>query len=112
MPLTTEFTAIVDGTNGDTILQAVQATLGRTPLTARGGIVHMPGRKGRTIELDITIDRGRLEDMLRLAVEGEPDMTGGLKLKTHLELPPGEASVPIRLRLERRLSRGHGTVRE
>jgi hypothetical protein len=100
VPLTTEFTAIVDGTNGDTVLQAVEATIGRTPLQARGGIVHMPGRKGRTVELDITIDRGRLEDMLRLAVEGEPDMTGGLKLKTHLELPPGEASVPIRLRLK------------
>jgi hypothetical protein len=100
VPLTTEFTAIVDGTNGDTVLQSVEATIGRTPLKARGGIVHMPGQKGRTIELDITIDGGRLEDMLRLAIEGEPDMTGRLKLKTHLELPPGEASVPIRLRLK------------
>ncbi len=100
VPLTTEFTAIVDGTNGDTVLQSVEATIGRTPLKARGGIVHMPGQKGRTVELDITIDGGRLEDMLRLAIEGEPDMTGRLKLKTHLELPPGEASVPIRLRLK------------
>ena len=100
VPLTTEFTAIVDGTNGDTVLQSVEATIGKTPLKARGGIVHMPGPKGRTVELDITIDGGRLEDMLRLAIEGEPDMTGRLKLKTHLELPPGEASVPIRLRLK------------
>src|SRR6478752_6339912 len=32
VPLTTEFTAIVDGTNGDTVLQSVEATIGRTPL--------------------------------------------------------------------------------
>jgi hypothetical protein len=100
VPLTTEFVAIVDGTNGDTILDAVKATIGRTHLTARGGVVHMPGPKGRTVELDVTIDDGRLEDMLRLAIEGKPDMTGHLKLKTHLEVPPGEASVPLRLRLK------------
>ena len=100
MPLTAEFSAIVDGTNGDTLLDSVNATLGQSPVTARGGIVHMPDRKGRTVELDVTIDRGRLEDMLRLAIKGPPDITGHLRLKTHLELPPGEASVPIRLHLK------------
>jgi hypothetical protein len=101
LPLTTSFTATVDGTNGDTILDAVDATLGRSHLTARGGVFHRPRQKGRTVELDVVIDKGRLEDMLRLAIKGEPpDMTGALRLKTHLELPPGEQSVPIRLHLK------------
>jgi AsmA-like protein len=100
LPLTTDYVAIVDGTNGDTVLDSVKATLARTPLTARGGIVHMPNQKGRTVELDVTVDKGRLDDMLRLAIKGEPDMTGRLSLKSHLELPPGEVDVPIRLKLK------------
>jgi hypothetical protein len=100
LPLNTTFNAIVDGTSGDTVLDAVEATLGRTALSARGGIVHMPGQKDRTVELDVKIERGRIEDVLRLALKDEPpDMSGGLQMTTHLELPPGSARVPLRLAL-------------
>jgi hypothetical protein len=100
MPLNTTFTAIVDGTNGDTVLDAVSATLGRTPIKARGGVVHMGNEKDRTVELDARIDGGRLEDTLRLALKDEPPaMLGGLHLETHLELPPGHTKVPLRLKL-------------
>jgi hypothetical protein len=68
LPLNTTFTAIVDGTNGDTVLDAVSATLNHTPLQARGGVVHMGSQKDRTVELDVRIDNGRLEDILRLAM--------------------------------------------
>src|SRR4029079_9373014 len=104
----TTFSAIVDGTNGDTVLDAVSATLGHTPIQARGGVVHMGPEKDRTVELDARIDNGRLEDILRLAVEGEPPaMFGGLHLETHLELPPGKGKVPLRLKLN-----GHFRVAE
>jgi hypothetical protein len=100
LPLNTAFTAIVDGTTGDTVLDSVKATLGRTPLEARGGVVHMAGEKDRTVELDVRIDKGRLEDVLRLAMKDEPPaLLGGLHLQTHLELPPGKARVPMRLKL-------------
>jgi hypothetical protein len=100
LPLNTAFTAIVDGTSGDTVLDSVKATLGRTPLEARGGVVHMAGEKDRTVELDVRIDKGRLEDVLRLAMKNEPpSLLGGLNLQTHLELPPGKARVPVRLKL-------------
>jgi hypothetical protein len=98
LPLDTTFTAIVDGTNGDTVLDAVSATLGHTPIQARGGVVHMGSEKDRTVELDVRIDDGRLEDILRLALKDEPPaMSGGLHLETHLELPPGKGKVPLRL---------------
>ncbi len=101
MPLDTVYTAIIDGTNGDTFLKPVRAILGRTHLTADGGIVHTPGRKGRTVELDVTIEDGRLEDILRLAIDSTPpDMSGALRMKTRLELPPGELPVPRRLHLK------------
>lgn len=103
MPLDTRFTAIVDGTNGDTVLDAVSATLGHTPLQARGGVVHMGNEKDRTVELDVRIDDGRLEDILRLALKDEPPaMLGGLHLQTHLELPPGKTKVALRLKLKGR----------
>jgi hypothetical protein len=101
MPLDTVYTAIVDGTNGDTFLKPVRAILGRTRMTADGGIVHTPGRKGRTVELDVLIEDGRLEDVLRLAIDSTPPaMSGALKMKTRLELPPGDRPVPRRLYLK------------
>jgi AsmA-like C-terminal region len=101
MPLETVYTAIIDGTNGDTYLKPVRAVLGRTHLTADGGIVHTPGRKGRTVELDVVIDDGRLEDILRLAVDSTPPhMSGALRMKTRLEVPPGDRPVPRRLYLK------------
>ena len=100
-PLDTVYAAIIDGTNGDTFLKPVRAILGSTRLTADGGIVHTPGRKGRTVELDVVIDDGRLEDVLRLAIDSTPpDMSGALKMKTRLELPPGDRPVPRRLYLK------------
>ncbi len=101
LPLDTSFVALVDGSNGDTILKDVQARLAGTPITARGGIVHTPGRKGRTVALDAVIENGRLQDVLKLAVDAAtPPMTGGLGLTTNLLLPPGDASVAERLELK------------
>ena len=101
VPLTTDFSAIVDGTNGDTLLTRVNAVLGQSKITAKGGIVHVEGRKGRTVQLDATITGGHLEDVLHLATDSEPPaMSGALNLTTHIDLPPGEADVPIRLRLK------------
>ncbi len=100
VPLNTEFSAIVDGTNGDTLLDPVEATLGRSHLTARGGVVHVEGRHGRSVELDVTVTNGRFEDMLRLAIKGDPDMSGAFDMVTHLELPPGDPPVPVRLLLK------------
>lgn len=99
--LTTTFKALVDGTNGDTILHDVEARLADTPIKAKGGVLHTPGRKGRTIVLQATIDKGQLPDVLRLALDDkEPFMNGLLSLRTLLNLPPGEQRVVDRLELD------------
>ena len=41
VPLVARFSALVDGTNGNTILQPVTATLGSTNFTTSGGIIRM-----------------------------------------------------------------------
>ena len=101
MPLETRFHSIVDGTNGNTLLQPVEATLGATEIHAAGGVVEREGEDGRTVELDVVIDAGRLEDILRLAVKGpQPPMTGVMKLRTKFLLPPGDRDVIEKLRLD------------
>ena len=101
MPLETQFHSIVDGTNGNTLLQPVEATLGTTKILATGGVVEREGEDGRTVELDVVIDAGRLEDILRLAVKGpRPPMSGVMKLSTTFLLPPGDRDAIQKLRLD------------
>jgi hypothetical protein len=101
VPLTTTFTAIVDGTNGNTWLQPVNARLGESALVADGGVVEHEGQDGRTIELDVVMTEARIEDVLRLAVKGAtPALVGGLKLKTKFLLPPGDRDAIDKLQLD------------
>src|SRR4029077_16028935 len=75
--LDTTFSATVDGTNGDTLLHPVTAYLLDTIIVAKGGVVKAPDKKGRLIDLDVTVEQGRLEDLMRLAVKADQaPMTG------------------------------------
>ena len=106
VPLTTTYHAIVDGTNGNTMLERIDATLLNTSFVAAGGVIGARGQHGRTITLDVKMDKGRLEDVLALAVKSAtPPMTGAMRLDTKLLLPPGEEDVVMKLRLN-----GHFTV--
>jgi hypothetical protein len=98
--LDTRFIAIVDGTSGDTHLEEVDATLGRSHILAKGSIAGSPGAKGRTIALDVSAD-GHFEDFLRLAVKAQkPVMRGAIGLKTALVIPPGDVDVVQKLQLK------------
>jgi hypothetical protein len=89
--LDTIFSATVDGTNGDTLLHPVTAHLLNTVIVAQGGVVKSPDKKGRLIALDVTVDQGRLEDLMRLAVKADkPPMTGAITFHTKFELPPAK----------------------
>jgi hypothetical protein len=101
VPLHTRYHAVVDGTNGNTRLERIDASFLETALTAKGGVLEVEGVKGREVILDVTIDKGRLEDVMRLAVDApRPPMTGALQLSTKFVLPPGEADVVDKLQLD------------
>ena len=68
--LSTSFEAVVDGTDGDTYLDVVHAKFLQTAITAKGAVTGTKGVKGRTVKLNVHIDDGRIEDLLRLAVKG------------------------------------------
>lgn len=98
--LTTRFHAIVDGTNGDTALQRVEARVIETLIVARGAVVRTENVKGRRISLDVAIDDGRIEDVLKLAVKTtKPVMTGRMQLKAKFLLPAGDRDVIDKLDL-------------
>ncbi|HEV2485638.1 MAG TPA: AsmA-like C-terminal region-containing protein [Terracidiphilus sp.] len=109
LPLHTKFHAYVDGTNGDTQLQPVEATLGHSHFWTQGQIVRAaatvggkygPRPGGHDIALTIDVDRGRIEDFLRLVSRsGTPLLTGALTMKAGLEIPPGPVPVHERLKL-------------
>ena len=105
VPLHTEYRATVDGTNGDTRLDRIDAKFLKTALVAKGSVIDAPGKAGRTVTLDVTMEDARLEDVLRLAVkQTKSPMVGALKLSTTLVLPPGERDVVDKLRLAGRFS--------
>ena len=99
--LTTQFHAIVNGTNGNTYLQPVKAHFLHTDITATGEVVRAQGQPGHDIHLDVTINKGRIEDLLELGVKTEPPvMTGNVQLKTKFYLPPGSQPVNQKLQLQ------------
>ncbi|HXJ95980.1 MAG TPA: hypothetical protein VMT20_24335 [Terriglobia bacterium] len=101
VPLKTQFTAVVDGTSGDTFLRPVTAQLGSSTIVARGGVARASRSAGRIIKLDVTAKPARLEDLLRLAVKSpKPVMTGAVAVQTHLEIRPGKEDILQRLTLD------------
>ena len=100
VPLHTEFHAIVDGTSGDTYLQPVKAKILNSWVVANGSVVRTKEPNRHRVELDVVIEKGKIEDLLKLAVRTDPPiMTGLVHLKTKFDLPPGEPDFPKRLRL-------------
>jgi hypothetical protein len=100
VPLHTDFHAIVDGTDGDTYLDPVKARVLQSTFTASGKIVRVQDPHGHDIELNVVLDRARIEDLLQLGVKTDPPvMTGAVEMKTKLSLPPGAADVANRLKL-------------
>ncbi len=88
--LQTKYHAIVDGTNGNTVLDPVEAQLGQSRFTCKGEVARREGDSGKRILLDVDMRDARLEDVLFLAMKGDrPFMRGPLKLMTTLEIPPG-----------------------
>ncbi len=105
MPLHTVFHAIVDGTDGDTYLQPVQAQLGHSRFTVNGSVVRVKGADGRThghnLSFDVVMNNARIEDFLNLGVRTSPPvMNGNLRMNAQLFVPPGDAPVPQRMELK------------
>jgi hypothetical protein len=101
--LDTEFSATVDGTNGDTRLHPVRARLGESVIVANGSIVRGSAKHGRLIQLKAAATDARIEDMLRLVLGSDrnaPLLIGPVDLTTTITIPPEDARVIDKLVLD------------
>jgi hypothetical protein len=105
-PLHVKYTALIDGTNGDTRLKNIDAWFLSSFLHAVGAVLDGPkGEHGRTVSLDVTMDKSRIEDIMKMAVKAAtPPMTGAMKMTTKFLLPPGQVDVVERLQLDGQFS--------
>ncbi len=107
--LKTRFHAVVDGTDGDTTLDPVDAEFGHSEFLCRGSVSHMPGSEGKTISLNAETKHARMEDILRLVVGGDqPFMTGNVDFRSGILIPQGPESVFDKLRLNGRFIISNG----
>jgi uncharacterized protein involved in outer membrane biogenesis len=107
--LHTDFSALVNGTNGDVVLNKVTAKFLHTTLLVNGKIVDVSKDiKGRTIFLNASSANARIEDLLQLVVSSdEPLMTGSANLKTTIDIPEGADDLLDRMKLSGEFGVGH-----
>jgi hypothetical protein len=107
--LHTDFSALVNGTNGDVVLNSVTAKFLHTTLLVNGKIVDVSKDiKGRTIFLNASSANARIEDLLQLVVSSdEPLMTGSANLKTTIDIPEGADDLLDRMKLAGEFGVGH-----
>jgi hypothetical protein len=99
--LITSFHSIVNGSDGDTLLDPVDARFLRSEFVCKGGVVQEHGANGKTVSLDAVTKRGRIEDILRLLIKSKrPLVTGAVNFKTKILIPPGREDVLDKLKLD------------
>lgn len=105
LPLHTNFRAHVDGTDGDTYLDEVDAELGRSQFTTSGKVVRVtPGEgsaPGHEISLKVDVPGGQIDDFIRLLSKSDtPLMSGTVESVATLHISPGKEPVPLRIKLD------------
>jgi hypothetical protein len=100
VPLSTTFEAQVDGTNGNTILQPVRATLGHTNFTTAGAVINYEEYSRHGIDLKVNMPNGDLRDLLRLSMKGPPFMEGVINMQSSIVIPPLTTRVKQKLLLD------------
>jgi hypothetical protein len=89
--LSANFHAFVDGTNGNVQLERVTAAFLKTRVLARGKVAGQAGQHGKTATIDLNVQNGRIQDVLRLFVRGKkPPLNGVTDFRAHVTIPPGK----------------------
>jgi hypothetical protein len=89
-PVNATMQATLSGMHGDLNIQAIDVKVGTTQIHASGAIQGDP----KTTNLDVTVDRGRAEDVMRPFMEHEVPIVGVVSLKGHAYLgPPGDGFI-------------------
>jgi len=77
----------VNALNGNTVLHKIEGRLGATTVNAAGSVTSTPNTPKAT-DLDLTVTKGRSQDLLHPFLEGQPPIAGVVTLKAHARLAP------------------------
>jgi hypothetical protein len=87
--LRTQYHAVVNGWNGDVSLKSVKAQMNSSTILARGEIASKGG-PGKTVSITGVENEGSIKDWLELLAHNHhPKMTGTMKFRTIVYVPPG-----------------------
>ena len=100
MGLHVNFETLVDGTNGNTILEPIHAQLNTSQFMTSGAVLKHDGDTKRSIELDVRMSDGEMLDLLRLAMKNKPFMAGRIDMASKIRIPPLNGKVSERLILD------------
>ncbi|HWD99210.1 MAG TPA: hypothetical protein VG345_09240 [Bryobacteraceae bacterium] len=82
-------------------LQHIQVSFNRTVLSAQGRVSKEPSHAGKTLQLGVKVDRGRIDDLLLLfSGRPRPGMTGSVRIDANVVLPPAPPKFLSRLKLD------------
>jgi hypothetical protein len=94
-PMTGEMNCTLSGENADMTIHSIVLHTGASTIEAQGTIKGSP----KTTNLDIRVDNGRVEDVMRPFIHGDVPIAGPASLQSHAYLgPPGDGFV-ARLRV-------------
>jgi hypothetical protein len=90
LPLQTQFKAVVNAINGETILHSIKATFGRDQIEAHGRVGQQPdGKHAAVIELNCKY--GRIEDTFYPFVKSSKmPLVGNVVFQMHVMIPSGK----------------------
>jgi hypothetical protein len=83
------FAAVVDGTNGNTVLQSLDVRLENTSITAQVNVKEQSNAEGKLTSVN-AIGRGRVQDLLRLfSKDTPPALSGPIRFEAEVTFPSG-----------------------
>ena len=108
VPLTTSFEVQVDGTNGNTILNPVIATLGSTHFKTSGAVIKREKESRRRLRWMFDARRLSQRCCSASAMKGSPFMEGRISMTTKIDIPPLTGTVKEKLLLDGRFEMSEG----
>jgi hypothetical protein len=87
--LVANYSATVNGLNGDVNLDAAQVRFGGTVIDAAGSVAGQNGKEGKTAQFVLTSSQARVQDLLWMFIsENKPPMTGPIIFRAKATVPP------------------------
>jgi hypothetical protein len=99
--LETQFRALVNAENGDVSLQNVNANFRHTNISTQGSVAGEGGHPGKTANLTMVSQDGKIQDLLLLFIKSpRAPMSGTIGFQASALLPPGKNPFLERVELQ------------